>query len=183
MLHRSSGSRSNRENLGRLGGGVGSREGYLVDGWVMSELRHTVVFKVVSGAIRNTLHGHPNWEVPRDFARSVAKRAAGTLAGMHPGIALAAARRSGQKKRVLSIVSSSVDGPSGAPRKGAARYDTVDARLLKFCQSAIETRIAIAKKAGDDARYLALCTAARIVKHELRVIEVAEEDRSNTSHG
>ena len=53
----------------------------------MSEWRHSVLYNVISGAVKNTLDGHPDWIVPKEFARSVAKRAAGTLAGMNPGAA------------------------------------------------------------------------------------------------
>ena len=135
----------------------------------MSKWRHSVLYNVISGAVQNTLDGHPDWVVPRHFARSVAKRAAGTLAGMNPGVALAAARQSGQQKR-LRILTASENGLPKPIFKGAAHV-RLDARLLKFCQYAIEKRVADAKKSGDYARYISLCTAARIVKQELKLME------------
>lgn len=135
----------------------------------MSKWRHSVLYNVISGAVKNTVDGHPDWVVPRDFARSVAKRAAGTLAGMNPGVALAAARQSGQRKR-LRMMTASENGLHSPIFKGAAHF-TMDARLLKFCQYAIEKRIANAKKSGDHARYISLCTAARIIKQELKLME------------
>jgi hypothetical protein len=132
----------------------------------MPDLQHTVVYNVVAGAVRNVLHGHPDWVVPKSFARSVAKRAAGTLAGMSPGVALAAARRSGQRVRVRKFASGLPLADCGSA-KGAAHVSMMDARLLKLCQAAIERRIAAAKKAGDHARYIALCAAARALKQEL----------------
>jgi len=140
-------------------------------------LQHTVVFNVAFGAVKNTLDGHPNWTVPRDFARSVAKRVAGTLAGMHPGEALAVGRRSGQRERFTRIVSTP-SVPTGR-QKGAACAEEMDARLLKFCQASIERRIADAKKASDHARYLELCTAARIIKHELKLVVQAPDASSS----
>jgi hypothetical protein len=139
----------------------------------VSEWRHSVLYNVISGAVKNTLDGHPNWIVPRHFARSIAKRAAGTLAGMNPGVALAAARQSGQRKR-LRMMTASVNGLYQPILKGAAHVP-MDARLLKFCQYAIEKRIADAKKSGDHARYISLCTAARIVKQELKLMEAQGE--------
>lgn len=64
----------------------------------MPDHSQTVMFRVIMGAIKNTLDGHPEWKVPRDFARSVAKRAAGTLASLPAGAALAAAKRSAKRK-------------------------------------------------------------------------------------
>ena len=135
----------------------------------MSEWRHSVLYNVISGAVKNTLDGHPDWIVPRNFVRSVAKRAAGTLAGINPGVALAAARQSGQRKRLANFTASEKGLPI-ALFKGAAHVP-MDARLLKFCQHAIEKRIADAKKSGDHARYISLCTAARIIKQELKLME------------
>jgi len=55
----------------------------------------TLAFRIVLGAVRNTFHGHPSWPVPHpDFARSVAKRAAGTLLALTAPGALAALARS-----------------------------------------------------------------------------------------
>jgi hypothetical protein len=139
----------------------------------VSEWRHSVLYNVICGAVKNTLDGHPNWIVPRNFARSVAKRAAGTLAGMNPGVALAAARQSGQRTR-LRKMTASLRAPCKGTPKGAAHALT-NARLLKFCQYAIEKRIADAKKSGDHARYISLCTAARIVKQELKLMEAQGE--------
>lgn len=137
----------------------------------VTDWRHTTIYNVIAGAVQCALDGHKNWEVPRDFARSVAKRAAGTLAGMNPGVALAAARQSGQRTR-LRDMNASLGARSlvGAQPKGAAHVQ-MDARLLKFSQSAIEKRIADAKKSGDNARYISLCTAARIIKHELKFMD------------
>ena len=139
----------------------------MIDRVKVSDWRHTTIYNVIAGSVQCALDGHKNWEVPKDFARSVAKRAAGTLAGMNPGVALAVARRSGQRKR-LRDMNALLGARSlvGAQPKGAAHF--LDARLLKFCQSAIEKRIADAKKSSDHARYISLCTAARIIKQELK---------------
>ena len=139
----------------------------------MSDWRHTTIYNVIAGSVQCALDGHKNWEVPRDFARSVAKRAAGTLAGMNPGVALTAARQSGQRMRLRNMTAS-LGAPCKRHPKGAAHV-LMDARLLKFCQSAIEKRIADAKKSSDHARYISLCTAARIIKQELKIMEAQGE--------
>ena len=139
----------------------------------MSDWRHATIYNVIAGSVQCALDGHKNWEVPKDFARSVAKRAAGTLAGMNPGVALAAARQSGQRMRLRNMTASLRESTTTLP-KGAAHV-LMNARLLKFCQSAIEKRIADAKKSNDHARYISLCTAARIIKQELKIMEVLGE--------
>ena len=139
----------------------------------MSDWRHTTIYNVIAGSVQCALDGHKNWQVPKNFARSVAKRAAGTLAGMNPGVALAAARQSGQQMRLRNMTALLRAPCSGNPN-GAAHVLT-NARLLKFCQSAIEKRIADAKKSNDHARYISLCTAARIIKQELKIMEALGE--------
>ena len=139
----------------------------------MSDWRHKTIYNVIAGSVQCALDGHKNWEVPKNFARSVAKRAAGTLAGMNPGVALAAARQSGQRTRLRNMTASLIT-PCNGGTKGAAHV-LMDARLLKFCQSAIEKRIADAKKSNDHARYISLCTAARIIKQELKIMEALGE--------
>ena len=66
----------------------------------MPELSHTIAFRAVVGAVHNTLHAHPRWSAPRDFARSVAKRAAGTLMAHSESSVLAASGRSGRKQKL-----------------------------------------------------------------------------------
>lgn len=58
----------------------------------MPELSHSQAFKIVHGAVMNTIHAHPDWFVTDRIARSVAKRAAGTLVRHQPELALAAKR-------------------------------------------------------------------------------------------
>lgn len=90
----------------------------------MPDLSHTVLYRAVEGAVRNALDGHPDWKVPPSFARSVAKRAAGTLAAHAGPSLLASARRSGQRRRVSSDAASrpitnGVLGTSGGTKGGA----------------------------------------------------------------
>lgn len=44
------------------------------------------VIRIVAGAVRNASHSHPELNVPDHFARSVAKRAAGTLTAGWPEV-------------------------------------------------------------------------------------------------
>lgn len=40
------------------------------------------ILRVIEGAVRNAAHHHPEIAIPDSFARSVAKRAAGTLTAL-----------------------------------------------------------------------------------------------------
>ncbi len=44
------------------------------------------ILRAVEGAVRNAAHGHPRYDIPESFARSVAKRAAGTLTAQWPDV-------------------------------------------------------------------------------------------------
>jgi hypothetical protein len=65
----------------------------------MPDLRRSVVYRAVLGAIENTLDGHPSWKMAPEMKLSIAKRAAGTLMGRVDPSALAATKRSYRKRR------------------------------------------------------------------------------------
>jgi hypothetical protein len=119
------------------------------------DLSHTIAYRAVAGAVRNALHGHPIWTVPQDFARSVAKRAAGTLMAHAGPSLLASARRSDQRQRLLLMTAGSA---GGAPMR----------RLLAHLHSQLTIAVTIAHKAKDEEQCWALMTAARIIKREIQ---------------
>lgn len=47
---------------------------------------HVMVYRAVEGAVRNTADGHPNWPINAIMARSIAKRATGTLTAGWPDV-------------------------------------------------------------------------------------------------
>jgi hypothetical protein len=140
----------------------------------MADLSHTIVFSAVSGAVKNALDGHPKWKVPRNFARSVAKRAAGTLAGMNPGVALAAARRSG-KRHLVPTANAALGSvlPTGAKSKGRALTPSW-APALPLLKAMVEQQIKQAHKAGDQRRFFDLCYVSRILKEEMALAKARE---------
>lgn len=71
----------------------------------MPDFSQTTAYRAVLGAIKNTLQAHPEWKVPDALPGSIAKRAAGTLASLTTGSALAASKRS--QKRLKSVHKSS----------------------------------------------------------------------------
>lgn len=64
------------------------------------------IMRMVEGAVRNVAHVHPAWNLPATAARSIAKRAAGTLTAQWPDVLAAKSStpsdRAGQDRYVSS---------------------------------------------------------------------------------
>jgi hypothetical protein len=133
----------------------------------MPNLSRTIAFRAVSGAVKNALDGHPDWVVPKDFARSVAKRAAGTLMAHAGPEVLAAARRSGQRTRLTS---------SGAP-PGKVVGTTATATFLANTHRKLTWMASDAYRAGEQGRLMELIQAARLIKREIERLKRANKDR------
>jgi|ERR1700722_10925574 len=115
----------------------------------MPELSHTIAYRAVVGAVHNTVHAHPRWSIPRDFARSVAKRAAGTLLAHSGHSVLAASGRSDRKRKLATSVLGQATG-------------TRERRLLSRMQTEL-TRM-IGRPGGDEEKRTELIAAARAIK-------------------
>ena len=55
---------------------------------------HVWVYRAVEGAVYNTAVGHPSWRLTKDMARSIAKRATGTLTASWPDVLAARSKPS-----------------------------------------------------------------------------------------
>lgn len=117
----------------------------------MPELSRTIAYRAVVGAVHNTMHAHPRWSVPRDFARSVAKRAAGTLLA-HGGLSVLAVSGRSDQKQKLTHATSALE-QAKAPR---------ELRLLSRMHREL-TRM-IGRPGADDERRAQLIAAARAIK-------------------
>ena len=67
------------------------------------------IMRAVEGAVRNAADAHPGWSFDRRFARSVAKRAAGTLTAEWPDV-LAARLARRQAKRASGLAEGAASG-------------------------------------------------------------------------
>lgn len=123
----------------------------------MPELSHTVAFRAIVGAVHNTLHAHPRWSVPREFARSVAKRAAGTLLAHSGQSVLTASGRSDQKQKLTGLATSAL-GQAKAPR---------ELRLLSRMHIEL-TRLIGRPNEGDEQMRIELIRAAQAIKAAAR---------------
>jgi hypothetical protein len=48
--------------------------------------QQNVVMRIIEGAIKNATDAHPDWQIDPRFAKSIAKRAAGTLTAQWPDV-------------------------------------------------------------------------------------------------
>jgi hypothetical protein len=83
------------------------------------------MLRAIAGAVRNTAHAH-RLEIPKSFARSVAKRATGTLTAQWPDVLAATVKRRQEGLRA----SLTTRGPRGSePVEGLSEGDRL--RLLR----------------------------------------------------
>lgn len=114
---------------------------------------HDAIYRAVAGAVRNVAHAHPTWDIQnRDIARSIAKRATGTLAAQWPEV-LAAKPSEGR-----------ADTGPGLVRRRRGRLAA--GRPLAFSSRAfreISALVRPAKDAGNTERVQALIDVLRIL--------------------
>jgi hypothetical protein len=128
---------------------------------VLISKAHVRIYRAVHGAVRNVEHGHPRWSLPKDLARSIAKRATGTLTAAWPDVLAA-----------HSQPSDSDDGrgywpPSlrraARPRRKGDRRANLRRSPLRLAWDEISSMIGPAKRAGQHERAAALVEALRII--------------------
>lgn len=73
---------------------------------------------MIEGAVKNACDAHPGWRPPKHFARSIAKRAAGTLTAQWPEVLAAEPSDNADVTQQLSLQPQSV-GPVERNGKGA----------------------------------------------------------------
>lgn len=121
------------------------------------------IMRAVEGAVRNAAHSHPGWRFDHRFAKSVAKRAAGTLTAEWPDV-LAARLARRQAKRLSQLSQGTASGesviraPQRAPRRG---FHLTEAAPLKSLWRKL-SRMAGASK-HEPARLAAIVEILRLV--------------------
>lgn len=125
--------------------------------------RQCVVFRMIRGAVWNAADCHPNWEIDRRYAASIAKRAAGTLTAGWPEVLAAPlvpseeagdgfAAPVSRRGRSMSMKRSAGEGPTNSYGPSHRRTQ----RLLGAMASQ-------ARKAGMVEREKALTDALRLL--------------------
>ena len=118
------------------------------------------VLRIVEGAIKNACDAHPHQHVDRKFARSIAKRAAGTISAQWPEL-LSAKMLTDRAMAQLGKNSPASSNPPKA-RKGD-RLSSLSRSPLKLVHKRLGVMAGWARKAGHDARAAAFADALRVV--------------------
>ena len=114
---------------------------------------------IVSGAVLNAAHAHPGHAVDKRFARSVSKRAVGTISASWPEL-LAASSPSGAERLVASSLRNGSDHLKA--RGGRRTFGPAGPRFAPVVRE-VAKLIRPAKLAGRTERAEALIEVMRII--------------------
>ena len=121
---------------------------------------HHRIFNIIEGAVYNVRDAHPSWPFDARLAKSIAKRAAGTLTAAWPEV-LAAPVPSDQP------AGSAREPPGGTAVAGMpyrGRESSYPVRALTRLHVALGVEAAKARLAGQNERLAALVDALRLVR-------------------
>lgn len=122
---------------------------------------HVRVYRAVHGAVVNTAHGHPKWTLTREMARSIAKRATGTLTAEWPDVLAA--------RQVPSEANDPSYGGCWPPRRVTTARRAGERRVTprrspsRLAWKELSILCGEAKRAGQVERAEALVEAPRII--------------------
>lgn len=132
-----------------------------------------LIFRAVFGAVKNAADGHPDWPLDATIARSIAKRATGTLTTLCGSDVLAARAPSERAGRVHTPRPARVFGAARhggacpARAKGASRREAVKAvgrrSQLRLLHNAVGFLAGEAKRAGKVDRAEAMIDVLRLI--------------------
>lgn len=135
------------------------------------------MLRIIEGAIRNARHAHPDLKVSERHARSIAKRAAGTLSSQWGGVLAERGREPrGRPERATGDAITRSPGEAGdlatppragrhasSPRRDGERLTLVRRSPLSIIAGKIGHEIGRRQSAGKHEEARALIAAVRIV--------------------
>lgn len=122
---------------------------------------HVRIFDAVAGAVVNTAHGHKHWRLTETMARSIAKRAAGTLTAEWPDV-LAARTMPSDSANGLARDCWPPSARNDRTAEGGRRYGSRRSPLFRLWQK-LSNKVGEAKRAGQYERAAALIDVLRII--------------------
>lgn len=126
--------------------------------------RQTKVLRIVEGAVINAAHAHPAWKFDPRMARSIAKRAAGTLTAAWPEV-LAAPQAPPDRSGESATDTQTIRGFNyGKRRRGASQLPR--RTPLSGLHIAIGRLAGDARRAGDTERHDAYVTVLKLIAAE-----------------
>lgn len=118
------------------------------------------ILRIIEGAVKNACDAHPNQKFSERFARSIAKRAAGTISAQWPELLAAQmpSKRGGSKPVKDAPVSAH---PLRQAQRGAAQRSSRSP--FKLIYTRLGSMAGWARKAGHDGRAAAFADALRVI--------------------
>lgn len=139
--------------------------------------RQERVFRAVAGAVKNACDGHrAKWRFDQTFARSIAKRATGTLTSQWPELAAPSPSERGVLLAVTDKAPQHVVGlPATRERRERGAFQTAlpgrRRSPLKFLHDRIGAMCGEAKHAGQHERAEALKEVLRLIGAERKRVD------------
>lgn len=127
--------------------------------------RQQLVMRMVAGAVMNAGHAHPAWKISPVMARSIAKRATGTLTANWPDV-LAAPRALSESAASQSLTGGATSG-THVNATGGGRASTRVRAPLAVLHGAIGSMAAEAKRTHQHDRAEALIDVLRLIAREM----------------
>ena len=121
------------------------------------------ILRIIEGAVKNAADAHPTIEVPPRFARSVAKRAAGTLSAQWPEVLAVNLSLSKTANGETSSSPSLVGRSQLVMATGRRAPQTARRSPLSTIIKQLSNMAGAARKAGQTERLEALIDALRII--------------------
>ena len=130
-------------------------------------MNQDILFRSIVGAVRNVAHAHPQWGIHPQLARSVAKRAAGTLKARLAVLPEVLAPMASEKVDELLVSSAEASRPGRDSRGRGGRSHVPRPSPLKFLWKTLSWKAGEARAQGKMERYETLIEILRLV-HDLQ---------------
>lgn len=131
------------------------------------------IFRAVSGAVKNAVDGHKDWQITKTMAHSIAKRATGTLvAQMRPVLAAKPSEAALDSPVTTASRPASLTDPwdRGKARRGPPLPKAVKAVRWRSPLRTLHTSIGFlagdARRAGNIERHQALVECLRLIAEQ-----------------
>lgn len=137
------------------------------------------MLRIIAGAVRNAAHAHRH-DLPNSFARSVAKRAVGTLTADWPDVLAAKNQR---RHEVVRAKLSMPDHRRSDLAQGQSKGDRLGFRRspIRKAWNEIAMQMWKIKRGGSSEQYLAHVRALQLLDEAQRIIDAAQPECARAS--
>lgn len=125
--------------------------------------RQAMVLRMVAGAVINAGHAHPEWGISPRMARSIAKRATGTLTAQWPDVLAAPEASSEPCARTATRPRVQLPSPARNGSVGGGAAGWKGRPSLRHIRYAIGAMAGEARRAGQKQRHAALVDVLRLL--------------------